>query len=104
MSICEWARSVQGAKGQQSVGQGLPCEVVLAQSIDWSVHIDAYLFSAARVGERYVALVYGDQSGVSSNGMTVATPPLRCVAEREGFKLMRSASGDHYVITSEQGS
>lgn len=104
MSICERTRSVQGANCQQNVERGLPREVVLALSIDWSVYIDAYLFSAARVGERYVALVYGDQSRVSSNGMTVATPPLRCIAEKEGFKLMRSASGDHYVITSEQGS
>lgn len=104
MSICEWTRSVQGVEAQQSVGQGLPSEVVLAQSIDWSVHIDAYLFSAARMGDRYVAVVYGDGSKVSEDGMTVATPPVRCVAEKEGFKLIRSANGDHYVITSEQGS
>ncbi|TDK54031.1 hypothetical protein E1508_17010 [Pseudomonas moraviensis] len=74
----------------------------MAQGIDWPVHIDAYLSSAAKFGERYVALIYCDGSGVSENGMTVATPAVECVDVKMGFKLMRSAGGDHYVITSEQ--
>lgn len=104
MSNCELARDLGSAESRQSAGEGLPTEVVLAQDIDWAVHIDAYLSNAARVGERYVALVYHDQSGVSENGMTIATPPVRCIDERMGFKLMRSMGGDHYVITSEQGA
>ncbi|MEB3438066.1 hypothetical protein U8291_13685 [Pseudomonas sp. A2] len=96
------ARELQGSQDRQSSGHDLPPEVALAQGMDWDVHIDAYLCDAARLGERYVALVYSDRSGKSSNGMTVATPPVRCVDVREGFKLMRSDGGDHYVITSEQ--
>ena len=90
------------AEEHQGALQGLPPEVVRAQHVDWSVAVDAFLFRAARVGERYVALVYSDQSGASEDGMTVATPPVRCVAEREGFKLVRTIGGDHYVITNEQ--
>lgn len=104
MSNREWPESLQRGEERQSACQGLPCEVVRAQGVDWSVHIDAYLFSAARVGERYVALVYNDQSRKSEDGMTVATPPVLCVEEREGFKLVRTAGGDHYVISSEQSS
>lgn len=81
--------------------QGIPHEVSKAQGVDWGVCIDAYLLNAARAGQRYAAEVYLDQSGASENGMTVATPPLRCVEIRHGFKLMRSASGDHYVFVSE---
>lgn len=69
----------------------------------WGIFIDAYLSQAARVGQRYVALVYRDQSGISEDGMTIATPPVRHVETRGGFKLMKSSAGDHYVITSEQG-
>ena len=97
------ARKIPGSGEQQNLGRGLPPEIVLAQAIDWPVHIDAYLSDAAKLGDRYVALVYGDRSGVSENGMTVATPVLECVDVREGFRLMRSAGGDHYVIASEQG-
>jgi len=82
--------------------QNVPSEVIQAQGIDWGVMVDAYLINAARVGRSYAALVYNDQSNVSSNGMTVATPPLVLVESREGFKLMRSLSGqDHFVIASE---
>lgn len=82
--------------------QDVPSEVIQAQSIDWGVTVDAYLANAARVGRSYAALVYNDQSGVSSNGMTVATPPLVFVEARVGFKLMRTLSGQsHYVIASE---
>lgn len=104
MSNREWPESLQRGEKRQSACQGLPCEVVRAQGVDWSVHVDAYLFSAARVGERYVALVYSDQSTKSEDGMTVATPPVWCVEERAGFKLVRTACGDHYVISSEQSS
>lgn len=103
MSNCDWARDLQETEERQSAWQGLPPDVVRAQDVDWSVGVDAYLFGAARVGQRYVALVYSDQSGVSENGMTVATPPVRCVDEREGFKLVRTVAGDHYVIISEHG-
>ncbi|WP_420801177.1 hypothetical protein [Pseudomonas brassicae] len=96
------ARDFQGYENRQNPGHGLPSEVVMAQGIDWPVHIDAYLSNAAKLGECYVALVYSDGSGVSENGMTVATPVVRCVDVKMGFKLMRSAGGDHYVITSEQ--
>lgn len=80
----------------------LPSEVIQAQGISWGVVVDAYLVNAARVGQSYAALAYSDQSNVSSNGMTVATPPLQLVETRAGFKLMRSLSGkDYYVIASE---
>ncbi|KWV69497.1 MULTISPECIES: hypothetical protein [Pseudomonas] len=85
-----------------SLEQNVPTEVIQAQRIDWGVMVDAYLIKAARVGQTYAALVYNDQSSLSSNGMTVATPPLVLVEVREGFMLMRSLSGqDHFVITSE---
>lgn len=81
---------------------GLPMRVVRASGIEWGITIDAYLMNAARVGDRYTALVYGDQSGAISNGMTVVTPPVRAVEQRGGFTLMRSLGGnDHYVIVSE---
>lgn len=80
----------------------LPSEVIQAQGIDWGVVVDAYLINAARAGQSYAALVYNDQSGVCSDGMTVATPPLCLVESRAGFKLMRSLNGqDHFVIASE---
>lgn len=84
-----------------SLEQGIPDEIISAQGVQWGVCIDAYLLNAARAGQRYAAEVYFDLSGVSENGMTVATPPLRCVEIRHGFKLMRSARGDHYVFASE---
>ncbi|XKU41422.1 hypothetical protein BG51_00515 [Pseudomonas [fluorescens] ATCC 17400] len=81
--------------------QGIPLEIIRAQGVEWGLCIDAYLLNAKRAGQRYAAEVYFDQSGVSENGMTVATPPLRCVEVRQGFKLMRSVSGDNYVFASE---
>ena len=104
MSNRKWPVSLKRGENLQTAWQGLPCEVVRAQGVDWSVYVDAYLFSAARVGERYVALVYNDQSRKLEDGMTVATPPVWCVEEREGFKLVRTAGGDNYVISSEQNS
>lgn len=104
MSNRKWPVSLKRGENLHTAWQGLPCEVVRAQGVDWSVYVDAYLFSAARVGERYVALVYNDQSRKLEDGMTVATPPVWCVEEREGFKLVRTAGGDNYVISSEQNS
>ncbi|WP_256660001.1 hypothetical protein [Pseudomonas sp. LS-2] len=70
--------------------------------MDWGVTIDAYLYDAARVGQRYAAIVYGDKSGASLDGMTVATPALELVKKHSGFKLMRTPSGEHhFLIVSE---
>ncbi len=80
----------------------LPKWVARASAVDWGVTIDGYLVNAARVGDRYAAIVYGDQSGVIRDGMTVVTPSVRSVVQRSGFTLVRSRSGDdHYVIVSE---
>lgn len=95
-------RELPSSEEPCGIEQGIPHEVSRAQGIEWDVCIDAYLHNAARVGQRYAAEVYFDQSGSSENGMTVATPPLRCVDVRQGFKLMRSMAGGHYVIASEQ--
>ena len=76
--------------------------VVWASDIEWGVTVDAYLMDAARVGNRYAALVYRDLSGVSCDGMTVVTPEVRTVSERGGYTLVRSLCGeDHYVVVSE---
>lgn len=81
---------------------GLPPLVVQAAGIDWGVTVDAYLMAAARVGDRLTAMVYCDLSGVNSDGMTVVTPSVRAVAEKGGYTLVRSATGnDNYVIVSE---
>ncbi|MCF5806068.1 hypothetical protein [Pseudomonas tremae] len=83
--------------------QDLTPAVIQAKAIDWGVTVDAYLVDASRVGQRYAAKVFSDLSGVSEDGMTVATPPLELVEARSGFKLMRSLSGgDYYVIVCEQ--
>jgi hypothetical protein len=50
--------------------------------MEWGIFIDAYFSQAARVGQRYVALVYRDQSGISEDSMTIATPPVRHVETR----------------------
>lgn len=82
----------------------IPSAVIRAQAQDWGVTIDAYLYDAARVGQRYAAIVYGDKSGASLDGMTVATPPLELVKAQSGFKLMRTPGGDqHFLIVSELG-
>lgn len=81
----------------------IPLEVVQAKAIDWGITVDAYLVGAARVGQRYAARVFSDMSGMSADGMTVATPPLELVDTKSGFRLMRCLSGsDHFVIVSEQ--
>lgn len=88
MSACEWV--------------GLPVEVAQASDIDWGVLIDAFLVDAARVGNRYTAVVYRDHSGASCDGMTVITPEVFAVGEKEGCTLLRSLTGrDHYVIVSQ---
>lgn len=79
----------------------VPPEVEIARAIDWGVPIDAYLTNAARVGARFAASVYLDRSGVSANGMTVITPPVREVARIQGLEMLQSISGtDHYVIVT----
>ncbi|MBD8666350.1 hypothetical protein OQ519_00320 [Pseudomonas lurida] len=84
--------------------QEIPSAVIQAQAIDWGVTIDAYLYDAARVGQRYAAIVYGDKSRASLDGMTVATPPLEIVKAQWGFKLMRTPGGDqHFLIVRELG-
>lgn len=78
-----------------------PMRVVWASDIEWGFTVDAYLMDAARVGNRYAALVYRDLSGVSCDGMTVVTPEVRTVSERGGYTLVRSLCGeDHYVVVS----
>jgi hypothetical protein len=84
--------------------QKVPGAVIRAQSMVWGVTIDAYLYDAARVGQRYAAIVYGDKSGASLDGMTVATPPLELVKAQSGFKLMRTPGGNqNFLIVSELG-
>lgn len=89
--------------GRQNVE--VPVEVIRAQSMDWGLAIDAYLYDAARVGDRYAAVVYGDKSGASLDGMTVGTPPLELVNTQSGFKLMRTPGGEHhFLIVREFGA
>lgn len=79
----------------------IPAQVEIARLVDWGVPIDAYLFNAAQVGTRFAASVYFDRSGVSADGMTVATPPVCDVMKVHGFEMVRSVcGGDHYVIVS----
>ena len=79
----------------------VPFEVQASRCIDWGVLIDAFLVNAAPVGERFVATVYSDRSGVLLDGMTVVTPPLRSVTMNQGFEMLRSVSGaDHYVVVT----
>lgn len=102
MATSARTRSLQLVVDTLPLDPSVPAEVIQAQAIEWDATVDAYLFQAAQVGRRYAALVYSDRSGVNKNGMTIATPPLEFVEAREGFKLMRSLSGqDYFVITSE---
>ncbi|WP_442513042.1 hypothetical protein [Pseudomonas promysalinigenes] len=81
---------------------GLPPQVVQAAGIDWGVAVDAFLMDAARVGDRFAALVYCDLSGMNRDGMTVVTPEVSIVAHVNGYTLVRSLTkSDHYVIASE---
>lgn len=76
-------------------------EVEHAEGIDWGVPIDAYLMDAARVGNRYVASVYCDLSGISANGEIVVTPPVRQISKVGRFEMLQSLCGnDHYVVVT----
>lgn len=81
---------------------GLPPQVVQAAGINWGVTVDAFLMDAARVGDRFAALVYCDLSGVNLDGMTIVTPEVCVVDHVNGYTLVRSLTkSDHYVIASE---
>jgi len=79
-----------------------PREVARAMTLDWGVLVDAYLFDAARVGDRFAATVFCDRSGTVPDGVTVATHPVRQIAVRGDFKLLQTLDGaDHYVVVTE---
>lgn len=104
MATSAHKRDFQHSGDHVFTGQDLPLEIVEARGVEWGVTVDAYLLGAARVGQRYAATVFCDLSGVSENGVTVATPPLVLLKAVAGYKLMRSVSGaDHFVIASEKG-
>jgi aminoglycoside/choline kinase family phosphotransferase len=89
--------------GAVSDAARIPTEVLLAKEVQWEVLIDAYLTSAAKVGDRYAGVAYLDRSRVIVNGSTVATPLVRAVDERQGFVLLQTLCGrDHYVIATWQ--
>jgi hypothetical protein len=91
---CESHRS--GAKGRS-----LPSEVTDARAQEWGFFVDAYLADAARVGDRYAAIVYFDRSG-TPDGATVVTPPVREISKKAGFVLLQTIDArDHYVIVSQ---
>lgn len=80
----------------------VPSEVVRAQKVDWGVLVDAYLMQAARVGNRFAAVVYADHSGTIANGTTIATTAVRVISSISGFKLLQTLDqADHYVVVSE---
>lgn len=82
--------------------ESLPSEVVQAMRHDWGVLIDAYLVNAARIGDRFAAIVFCDRSGMVSDGTTVATQPLHQIATRGAFKLLQTLNrADHYVVVTE---
>ncbi|RMU22181.1 hypothetical protein ALP33_01202 [Pseudomonas amygdali pv. lachrymans] len=80
----------------------LPREVAQAKAHDWGVFVDAFLMNAARVGDRYAATVFCDQSGIVSDGTTVATRSVRQICGHGDFKLLQTFDGaDHYVLVTE---
>lgn len=82
---------------------GVPSQVVVASKMAWGAVIDAYLFDAARIGDRYAAQAYFDLSGNIGDGMTVVTPPVTELIRKDGFVMLRSVcEKDHYVIVTEQ--
>lgn len=82
--------------------ESLPSEVVQAMRHDWGVLIDAYLVNAARIGDRFAAIVFCDRSGMVSDGTTVATQPVHQIATRGAFKLLQTLDrADHYVLVTE---
>lgn len=83
----------------------IPGEVEKAKGVDWGVLIDAYLVDAAQVGNRFAASVYRDLSGVSADGMTILTPPVRQLAKVGKFEMLQSLCGnDHYVVVTRFNS
>ena len=81
----------------------VPTQVLAASKIDWGVPIDAYLMGAARLGHRYAAEAFLDRSGKVGDGMTVATPPVTILMQKDGFILVRSeCHKDHYVIVTQR--
>lgn len=98
ISLTECART----RAEAMKKDNLPGEVVQAMAQNWGVLVDAYLFNAACVGNRFAATVFCDRSGAASDGMTVATQPVRLVSTIGGFKLLRTLDGaDHYVVVTE---
>ncbi|MCF5651751.1 hypothetical protein GIV49_19615 [Pseudomonas syringae] len=82
--------------------ESLPGEVVQAMSHDWGVLVDAYLVNAARIGDRFAAIVFCDRSGMVSDGTTVATQSVHQIATRGAFKLLQTLDrADHYVLVTE---
>lgn len=89
------------ARGSVNDEPPIPLKVLAAKRIKWGVIIDAYLTNVAKVGTRYSAVAFADRSGLIGDGETVATPPVRTVAEQKGFVLLQSLCGrDHYVVVS----
>lgn len=101
ISLAERART----RADAMKNGNLPREVVQAMSHDWGVLVDAFLFNAARVGDRYAATVFCDRSRTVPDGVTVATQPVRQIAARGDFKLYQTLDGaDHYVLVTEHDS
>lgn len=85
----------------EDLSHTVPDKVLKAGKIDWEVVVDAYLVGAAYVGGRVTARAFLDRSGAINDGMTVVTPMVKVMVERDGFLLVQSLSGqDHYVIVS----
>ncbi|WP_055002567.1 hypothetical protein [Pseudomonas coronafaciens] len=81
----------------------IPPAVLAASNEQWGVLIDAYLFDAVPVENRFAATAYFDRSGTIDDGSTVATPPVRVVERRESFVLLQTLCGsDYYVITASR--
>lgn len=83
------------------IATSIPAAVVAASNEQWGVLIDAYLFDAVPVGNRFAATAYFDRSGAIDDGATVATPPVRAVERRHSFVLLQSlCESDYYVIAA----
>lgn len=94
------------SKPGKNVVQGavsIPPAVLAASTEQWGVLVDAYLFDAVPVGNRFAATAYLDLSGSIDDGATVATPPVRAIEQRESFILLQSLCGsDYYVIATSR--
>ena len=71
----------------------IPEEVRHARAVNWEEIVDAYLVGAASVGRCYAATAFFDRSGWISDGMTVVTPFVSRVTERDGCLLFEGAAG-----------